>query len=100
MVDQATADAVAADPLSNLMVIHSSAPFGGRVLTALDTIPPAKLARFRQLMASMTTADPTASIVLDSEGCTQFVQGANDGYAGIRAAIAAQGLSLDPQPFR
>lgn len=100
VVDQATADAIAADPQSNLVVIHTSAPFGGRVLTALDTIPQAKLDRFRQLLGAMTTADPTASIVLQSEGCTAFVAGANDGYAAIRAAIVAQQLSLDPRPLR
>jgi len=100
VVDQATADAIAADPQSNLVVIHASAPFGGRVLTALDTIPQGTLTRFRQLLAAMTTTDPTASIVLQNERCARFVAGANDGYVELRAAIAAQGLSLGPQPRR
>lgn len=100
VVDQATADAIAANPSSPLLVIHTSAPFGGRVLTALSTIPQGTLARFRQLLGAMTTADPTAAIVLQSEGCARFVAGANDGSLELRAAIAAQQLSLEPQPRR
>lgn len=94
VVDQAAADAIAADPTHPLMVIFTSAPFGGRTITALDTIDQAVLARFRQVMLGMTLADVTANTVLTSEGASSWVVGSNDGYATLRAAILQQGTPL------
>lgn len=93
-VDQAAADAIAADPTHPLMVLWSSASFGGRTVTALDTIDPAVLSRFRQVMLGMTVADATGNTVLTNEGATTWHVGSNDGYAALRAAIVQQQLPL------
>ncbi len=94
VVDQAAADAIAADPTHELMVLWSSDPFGGRVITALDTIDPAVLARFRQLMLGMTLADATGNTVLTSEGAASWHVGSNDGYVALRAAMLQQATPL------
>lgn len=94
VVDQAAADAIAADPAHPLTVIWSSDPFGGRVVTALDTIDPAVLARFRQVMLGMTLADATGNTVLTSEGAASWQVGSNDGYVALRAAMQRQATSL------
>ncbi|MCO5166020.1 MAG: phosphate/phosphite/phosphonate ABC transporter substrate-binding protein [Planctomycetes bacterium] len=94
VVDQAVADAIAADPAHPLVVLWSSPPFGGRVVTALDTIDPAVLARFRQVMLGMTLADATGNTVLVNERATAWHVGSNDGYAALRAAIVQQQLPL------
>jgi phosphonate transport system substrate-binding protein len=55
--------------------------------TVLDNAPPDLIERFRQLLLSMSYADPEARPLMDMEGLKQWRPGRTVGYAALNAAV-------------
>ena len=56
-------------------------------MTVLDGAPEPLVARFRQLLLSMSYADPQVRTLLDLEGLKQWRPGRTEGYAQLNTAV-------------
>jgi ABC-type phosphate/phosphonate transport system substrate-binding protein len=73
-------------------IVAQTQPFDHCNMTALDNAPAEPVARFVELLKSMSYADAEVRLLLDLEGLTKWEDGRTTGYGQLAAAVAATGF--------
>jgi len=76
-------------------ILAQTAPYDHCVFTVLDGAPDALVARFRELLLSMSYDDPEVRPLLDLEGLKQWRPGRTENHALLRRAIERFGTIDD-----
>ncbi|MDP3274548.1 MAG: PhnD/SsuA/transferrin family substrate-binding protein [Deltaproteobacteria bacterium] len=71
----------------SLQILTQTAPYDHCNMTVLESVPPARCARFRELLLGMSFDDPEARPLLEMEGLRQWLDGRDTGYTQLAAAI-------------
>lgn len=74
--------------------IWTSPPFDHCMFDALPTLDTGKIKRFKSALFAMTWDNPGHRRLLELEGLKQWMPPREEGYDGLRAAVAAQGYPL------
>jgi ABC-type phosphate/phosphonate transport system substrate-binding protein len=75
-------------PSSGTRILARTRAYDHCNFTVLDDAPQDLVARFRELMFSMSYADPEVRPLLDMEGLKRWLPGRTEGYAALAQAIA------------
>jgi phosphonate transport system substrate-binding protein len=74
-------------PSGSVRVVAHTPPYDHCNFTVLDGEPAEPLRRFRELLLSMSYADPDVRALLDMEGLKQWTPGRTTGYGALTAAV-------------
>ena len=74
-------------PSGATQVIAQTPPYDHCNFTVLDNAPDEQIARFRELLLTMSYADPTVRRLLDLEGLKRWLPGRTVGYAQLSKAV-------------
>ncbi len=76
-------------------ILAQTAPYDHCVFTVLDGVPARPLARFRELLLSMSYDDPEVRLLLELEGLRQWRPGRTEQHALLRRAVERFGTIDD-----
>jgi ABC-type phosphate/phosphonate transport system substrate-binding protein len=79
-------------PTGSTKVLAQTGPFDHCNMTVVDTAPFELVARFGDLLLSMSYADPEVRPLLDLEGLTRWQEGRTSGYGLLAAAVDEEGF--------
>jgi ABC-type phosphate/phosphonate transport system substrate-binding protein len=79
-------------PAGSVRVLAQTEPYDHCLLTAAPEADPALVDRFRDLLLSMSYADPRARPLLDLEGLKEWLPARTDRYGALERAVTESGL--------
>ncbi|MBO3741478.1 phosphate/phosphite/phosphonate ABC transporter substrate-binding protein [Actinoplanes flavus] len=79
-------------PSGSTRLLTTTARYDHCNMTVTGAADPALVARFEELLRSMSYADPAVRGLLDLEGLTSWEEGRTDGYDLLEAAVTASGF--------
>jgi ABC-type phosphate/phosphonate transport system substrate-binding protein len=79
-------------PAGVTRVLAQTPPYDHCNMTVIDTAPPNLVARFTELLLSMSYADAEVRPLLDLEGLTAWREGRDTGYAALVTAVNETGF--------